>query len=228
MARDHTVLRRRSGHTTCLTRGASPLGLPDTLSHAPLAPARYVRVARSRARSLAPLLVVLRSLPCSHRASDDDGPTSKTPRLAESTCRRRDSQPGSAAGHPRIGGVFQGTANRARSACGVEDHQGVHPRARARRPGNAAAVADWRPDKARRPSGDGAAAAQTDAAAGCASSCGSFAGIGGGRVPTEERRRVAHMSVFTNPASGASRACGRLCGRGARPPWRSRSARGDA
>jgi hypothetical protein len=37
--------------STSIIRGASPLGLPHTLSRAPLAPARSVRVARSRARS---------------------------------------------------------------------------------------------------------------------------------------------------------------------------------
>src|SRR5262247_2112061 len=39
--------RSRKPYRTNLTRGAAPLGLPHTLSRAPLAPARSVRVARS-------------------------------------------------------------------------------------------------------------------------------------------------------------------------------------
>jgi hypothetical protein len=51
-----------------LIRGAPPLGLPHTLSRAPLPPARSIRVARSRARSrrgwrLRPSDSLTRSLP---------------------------------------------------------------------------------------------------------------------------------------------------------------------
>ena len=63
----------------------------------------------------------------------------------------RASRTGSSPRQPRAGGVLQGAAHRAGSACGAEDSEGVHPRSGASRPCEASAAAgcDSWPSEAR-------------------------------------------------------------------------------